>query len=86
MVYQVQTVVQRLGTNQKISRIGFRCRLLICSFVACSGVCDITPGIDGMASMHIAVLVVKTEGKIDGTRIHTAVRLNRDLSIARGSR
>jgi hypothetical protein len=36
--------------------------------------------------MHIAVLVANTEGKINGTRIHTAVRLNRDLFIARGSR
>jgi hypothetical protein len=72
--------------DQNVSRIQSRCELLMFSFVACSGVCDITPGIVGMASIHIAVLVANTEGKIDGTRIHTAVRLNRDLSIARGSR
>ena len=72
--------------HQNVSRLEFTCQLLIFSSVTCSGVCDMTSGIDGMASMHIAVLVTRTEGKIDGTRIHATVRLNRDLSIARGSR
>ena len=59
--------------------------LLRFSLTACSGVCETASGIDGLASMHTAVPVASTEGKINGTRIHAAVRLNRDLSIARGS-